>query len=145
MASIVPAGSGGHRRPGVRAASAADHLEATARTTVAAALLAQGRAADAEIEIGRAIELGHEDEELAHQLWTAMVRARVLAATGRADEGLAALEAGLARARTAGFVDLALEAELTLADVTGDARRRRSAIAEARRTGFRLFARERPR
>ncbi len=122
-------------------------LEVAAQRVLVAALLAQGREAEAGSAGERAAELLEGSAHLDAQLAAAPEIGRALAAAGRRDEALAGLARAAAAATGAGFVDYGLEIELAQAEIElaggGAAAAARLADLERRasESGFGLVAR----
>jgi len=114
------------------------NLESVARATLGAALLADHRAADAQREIDQAMKLGARDEELAHIVWRAIVRARI---AGRPTD--ATLDELVVRARAAKYLALELELELARAELANDRARIATVTRRAAKAGYLSLARRR--
>ncbi len=103
--------------------------EARARGILASALLASGQVPKAEREVAAARRLSSAAESFFYQLPIELTAARILAATGKAEDAREYLDKILAEAATSGFLILGLEAKLALGKLDIDAGRISAGIA----------------
>lgn len=123
--------------------------EAQAQSLLAQSLLAQHKLAEAKTATDRAIELTRHSEDHNARTQAALITARIQAAAGRSPEALRHLQALLAEAASAGYVNDQFELRLALGEIeihSGNLAAGRGRltplIAEAQAKGFNLIARK---